>query len=53
MTVLARCTVAAFLLGGLYAATRLINRKSRRRDEMPFGPLMILGTFVVLLLRPI
>ena len=42
-------TAAAFCLGGLYAAPRIILGRSQRGSTMPFGPFIILGAFAVLL----
>ncbi len=48
-------TYAAFLLSGVYAVWRLVTRRGTRKDDIPFGPWMLLGTFIafVVQVRPI
>lgn len=41
--------LAGFLLGGLYGAALLAARRATRKQHIPFGPFMILGTFIVVL----
>jgi leader peptidase (prepilin peptidase)/N-methyltransferase len=43
-------TIAAFILGALYGAVRLLHGASTR-DDMPFGPFMIAGAFLTLALH--
>lgn len=43
-------TFAAFLLGGLYAAVLVLTRKASTKTMIPFGPFMIVGTAVALLI---
>lgn len=40
---------AAFVLGGLYALWRLVVRRGSRRDAVPFGPFLVVGSVVALL----
>ena len=39
-------TVAAFALGGMWAAVLLLSRRSGRGDSYPYGPWMVLGAAV-------
>ncbi|GAA3284865.1 A24 family peptidase [Nesterenkonia halobia] len=48
-TVLA-AVVLAFLLGGLVAAGLLITRRAGRRSRIPFGPFLILGAAIALII---
>ena len=41
--------LAGFVLGACYAAALLISRRADRKTQLPFGPFMIAGTFLVLL----
>jgi len=41
--------LAGFVLGGLYAAGLLITRRGSRGTEIPFGPFMLAGAFVGIL----
>lgn len=41
--------VSMFLLGGLYAMALLVTRRARRGSTMPFGPFMLAGTLVAVL----
>ncbi|MBG6083986.1 prepilin peptidase [Zhihengliuella flava] len=42
-------TLAAFLLGGAYAAALILTRKASRKSMIPFGPFMLVGTAAALL----
>jgi prepilin signal peptidase PulO-like enzyme (type II secretory pathway) len=42
-------TLAGFVLGGLYAAGVLISRRGSRKSEIPFGPFMLAGAMVGIL----
>jgi prepilin signal peptidase PulO-like enzyme (type II secretory pathway) len=42
--------LAGFVLGGLYAAGLLVARRSSRKTEIPFGPFMMAGALVGILL---
>jgi leader peptidase (prepilin peptidase) / N-methyltransferase len=42
----------AFLSGGLVAAALLLTRRVGRRDALPFGPYLVLGTLAVLAWLP-
>jgi len=48
---------AGFLLAALYGIALLVGRRATRKQQIPFGPFMIAGTFVVVLVlagnRPI
>ncbi|MEV5574755.1 A24 family peptidase [Spirillospora sp. NPDC052269] len=39
-----------FLLGGLFAITLLLLRRANRKDQMPYGPFMLAGTILAVLL---
>jgi len=39
-----------FLLAGLYGAGKLAARRAGRRDELPFGPFLLLGTLLAVAL---
>lgn len=39
-----------FLLGAVYGAALLMRGRANRKTQMPFGPFMIAGTFLVLLI---
>jgi leader peptidase (prepilin peptidase) / N-methyltransferase len=41
---------AGFLLGGVYGAALLIRGRANRKTQIPIGPFMIVGTFLVLLI---
>jgi leader peptidase (prepilin peptidase)/N-methyltransferase len=41
--------LAGFVLGACYAVTLLIRGRADRKTQLPFGPFMIAGTFLVLL----
>jgi prepilin signal peptidase PulO-like enzyme (type II secretory pathway) len=41
--------LAGFVLGGLYAAGLLITRRGSRKTEIPFGPFMLAGALVGIL----
>ncbi|MGW7641833.1 prepilin peptidase [Streptomyces decoyicus] len=43
-------TLLAFLIGALYGVTLLLLGRATRRTAMPFGPMLLLGTFGGLLL---
>ncbi|GGC92571.1 hypothetical protein GCM10011512_19560 [Tersicoccus solisilvae] len=45
-------TVLAFLLGGLVGAALLLARRVRWRSAIPFGPFMLAGAVVALVLVP-
>lgn len=40
--------IAAFLLGGAYAAVLLISRRATRSTRIPFGPFMLAGAWVAI-----
>jgi leader peptidase (prepilin peptidase) / N-methyltransferase len=40
---------AGFLLAGLYGIALLVTRRATRRDQIPLGPFMIAGAFLVIL----
>jgi len=42
-------TVAGFLLGGLYGIGLLLARRATRTQRIPFGPFMIAGAFLAIL----
>lgn len=42
--------LAGFVLGGLYAIGLLVSRRGSRKTEIPFGPFMLAGTVVGILL---
>lgn len=44
-------TYAAFILSGVYAVGRLVRRRGSRKDDIPFGPWMLLGTLIALLVE--
>jgi leader peptidase (prepilin peptidase)/N-methyltransferase len=47
-------TLAGFLLGGLAGVALLVARRAHRRTAIPFGPSMLAGALLaVLLARPI
>jgi leader peptidase (prepilin peptidase)/N-methyltransferase len=39
-----------FLLGGLYSVILLVSGRATRKSSIPFGPFMLAGTFVAVLL---
>jgi leader peptidase (prepilin peptidase)/N-methyltransferase len=41
---------AGFGLAGLFAVALLVSRRATRKQHIPFGPFMILGAFLVILL---
>jgi leader peptidase (prepilin peptidase)/N-methyltransferase len=41
---------AGFLLGGLFGLALLVSGRATRKQHIPFGPFMILGAFLVILL---
>jgi leader peptidase (prepilin peptidase)/N-methyltransferase len=41
---------AGFLLAAVYGAALLMRRRANRKTQIPFGPFMIVGTFLVLLI---
>jgi leader peptidase (prepilin peptidase)/N-methyltransferase len=41
---------AGFALAGLFAVTLLVSGRATRKQHIPFGPFMILGAFLVILL---
>jgi leader peptidase (prepilin peptidase) / N-methyltransferase len=43
-------TLGGFLLGGVYACGVLITRRGSRKSEIPFGPFMLAGATVGILL---
>lgn len=49
-TALVAGALAGFLLGACYAAALLIADRASRKTQLPFGPFMIVGTFLVLAL---
>jgi leader peptidase (prepilin peptidase) / N-methyltransferase len=42
---------AGFALAGLYGAALLVTHRATRKAEIPFGPFMIAGAFLVILIR--
>lgn len=48
-------TYAAFLLSGAYGVWRLATRRGTRKDDIPFGPWMLLGLLIALVVdvRPL
>lgn len=44
-------TYAAFLLSGAYGVWRLVTRRGSRKDDIPFGPWMLVGALLALLLE--
>lgn len=42
--------LAPFLLGGLYALVLLVTGRATRKSSIPFGPFMLLGTLLSVLL---
>ena len=42
-------TVAGFLIGGLFGIGLLLARRATRRQRIPFGPFMIAGAFLAVL----
>jgi leader peptidase (prepilin peptidase)/N-methyltransferase len=44
-------TYAAFILSGVYAVGRLVRRRGSRKDDIPFGPWMLLGTLIAVLVE--
>jgi leader peptidase (prepilin peptidase)/N-methyltransferase len=43
---------AIHLLGGLYAGALLVARRADRKATIPFGPFMLAGTLVAILVQP-
>ena len=43
--------VAGFALAGLYGAALLVTHRATRKTQIPFGPFMIAGAFLVVLIR--
>jgi leader peptidase (prepilin peptidase)/N-methyltransferase len=41
---------AGFLLAGLFAVALVLSGRATRKQQIPFGPFMILGAFLVILL---
>jgi leader peptidase (prepilin peptidase) / N-methyltransferase len=44
---------AGFLLGAIYGAGLLVSRRAHRRQHIPFGPFMIAGAFLALLVSAV
>jgi leader peptidase (prepilin peptidase) / N-methyltransferase len=46
---------AAFLLAGVYGVARIVVRRGTRKDDIAFGPWMLVGTLIALLvdIRPL
>ncbi len=44
-------TFAAFLLSGLYGIARIVTRHGSRKDDIAFGPWMLVGTLLALLVE--
>jgi leader peptidase (prepilin peptidase)/N-methyltransferase len=42
--------LAGFVFGAGYGATLLVARRASRATQVPFGPFLIAGTFLVLLI---
>jgi leader peptidase (prepilin peptidase)/N-methyltransferase len=42
---------AGFALAGLYAAALLVTHRATRKAQIPFGPFMIIGAFLIILIR--
>ena len=43
-------TLAGFVLGGVFAAGMLLVRRADRRSAIPFGPWMLAGAWVAIVL---
>ncbi|MFI0445158.1 prepilin peptidase [Actinomadura sp. 6N118] len=43
--------VATFVFGGLFAAGLLVARRAGRKSELPYGPFLLLGTLVAVLVH--
>jgi leader peptidase (prepilin peptidase)/N-methyltransferase len=43
---------AGFLLGGLFAGALLVGRRADRKHSIPFGPFMIAGAVLALVVWP-
>jgi leader peptidase (prepilin peptidase)/N-methyltransferase len=43
-------TAAAFLLGGLYGLGLIVTRRGTAKSAIPFGPFMLVGTAIALVL---
>jgi leader peptidase (prepilin peptidase)/N-methyltransferase len=43
---------AGFLLAALYGITLLIARRATRKQQIPFGPFLLAGAFLVILAWP-
>ncbi|MFF5260634.1 prepilin peptidase [Actinomadura viridis] len=44
-------TFAMFVTGGLYAVGLLVLRRAKRKESMPFGPFMLLGALIGILVH--
>ena len=44
-------TFAAFLLAGLYGVARIVARRGTRKDDIAFGPWMLVGTLIALVVE--
>ena len=42
--------LAAFLLAAVYGTAKLAARRAGRRDELPFGPFLLLGALLAVAL---
>jgi leader peptidase (prepilin peptidase)/N-methyltransferase len=47
---LAEGVFLGFLLAGVYGTAKLVARRAGRRDELPFGPFLLLGTLAAVAL---
>ena len=48
-TLIASC--AAFLLAGVYGVVRIVARRGTRKDDIAFGPWMLVGTLIALVVE--
>ena len=44
--------LAGFLLGGVFAGALLVSRRADRKQAIPFGPFMIAGAVLAVLVWP-
>jgi leader peptidase (prepilin peptidase)/N-methyltransferase len=43
---------AGFLLAGLFSVALILSGRATRKQQIPFGPFMITGTFLIILVAP-
>jgi len=43
---------AGFLLAGLFSVALILSGRATRKQQIPFGPFMILGAFLIILAAP-